>query len=108
MLTTTPPGCDQGDERDQLLGSDPREVEQHVDRLGHGVGDGGGGVVDDLVGARGPDALGAARAGGGDHVRAGPLGQLHGVAADRAARAVDQHALPGARARRRRRAPARR
>jgi hypothetical protein len=50
-------------------------------------------VVDDLVGARGPRTLGAARAGRGDHVCAGPLGQLHRVAADRAAGAVDQHPL---------------
>ena len=52
-------------------------------------------MVDDLVGARGGDALAAAGAGGGDHVRPGPLGQLHRVAADGAARAVDEHALPG-------------
>ena len=51
-------------------------------------------MVDDLVGPRRPRTLGAARGGRGDHVCAGPLGQLHRVAADRAAGAVDQHALP--------------
>src|SRR3954447_25754385 len=35
----------------------------------------------------------AARAGCGDHVSAGVFGELHGVAADRSAGAVDQHAL---------------
>src|SRR3954449_13062229 len=34
-------GLDQGDQRLQLLGSDPGEVEQHVDRLGHGLADRG-------------------------------------------------------------------
>jgi hypothetical protein len=49
----------------------------------------------DLVGAGRLGLLGAARAGRGDHVRAGVLGQLHRVAADDAARAVDQHPLAG-------------
>src|SRR3954470_8194827 len=65
VFTTTPAGLDPGDQRLELRGGDGREVEQHVDRLGHGVRDRGGGVVDDLVGARGGDALAAAGAGGG-------------------------------------------
>ena len=51
-------------------------------------------MVDDLVGARGPDTLGAAGAARGDHMRVGAPGQLDRVATDSAAGAVDQHALP--------------
>ena len=54
-------------------------------------------VVDDLVGAGGPDPLAAARARSGDHMRAGRLGQLHRITADRPAGADDQHVLSGRR-----------
>ncbi len=50
-------------------------------------------MVDDLVGACRFHLVNTVRAGGGDDVGAGVPGQLHGVATDRPARAVDQHAL---------------
>lgn len=79
-------------QRGQLRRIDRREVEHDVGRLSQF----GKAVAEKLIGAGRLDTLTAARPGRGDHVGAGVLGQLYGVAADRATRAVDQHALAGA------------
>jgi DNA-binding MarR family transcriptional regulator len=83
--------ADEADERAEVRRG---EVEQDVDRPVEDRGDLGGGVVDDLVGARRDQPVPAAGAGGGDDVGTGMLRELHGVAADRSAGAVDQHTLP--------------
>lgn len=83
--------ADHGGQRGQLHRIDRREVEHDVDQRGQ-LGDP---VAEHLIGTRRPDAFAAARPGRGDHVCASVLGQLDGVAADRATRTVDQHPLAG-------------
>ena len=85
--------ANQRDESGELVRSDRRGVEHHVDPLRHGFEHARRRVINNFVGAGRDDFVTACAAGRCDDIRADSFGELDGVAADDSAGSDYQYAL---------------